>query len=309
MGQGSLSPEECEDMNSYNLLALVASTDMSSEELCFCYFVEVVKGLMLTLRKKANQFEKLLPLHCSTDQRPDVTVSRKRDSLPLIVVEVHSSPFATTVQKCIVGVMDQLRLYRMYNAAITGCVGFVFPKPGKCQCVIRVSVMWKELCFCYILTPVQISAVKGVIATEISNAMASAPSPDLHMISGFLIPLSESELRHFFGGDESPVKLPSRGSILVRCGIEYFKSPVWQGELNALNHFSFGSPQLSCAITLHPIMVGLTPFYQYRGMPHDPLTLSEAQVCLHDLVRELVVAIQSIHENGWAHQDIRLENI
>ena len=50
-------------------------------------------------------------------------------------------------------------------------------------------------------------------------------------------------------------------------------------------------------------------YYKYRGIPNDPLTFPEAQSCLYDLVPKLVQVIESFHQNGWAHQDIRLENI
>ena len=103
---GSFSPEDCENAKHYNLLALVQSTNAaSSDELCYSYFEaiikeevvpEVVPEMTLTMRKKVAQFEKLLPLHCSTDQRPDVAVVRKSDDLPLMLVEVHSSPFTNS---------------------------------------------------------------------------------------------------------------------------------------------------------------------------------------------------------------------
>ena len=50
-------------------------------------------------------------------------------------------------------------------------------------------------------------------------------------------------------------------------------------------------------------------YYKYRGIPNDPLTRPEAQSCLYDLVQKLVQVIESFHQNGWAHQDIRLQNI
>ena len=103
----SLWPEECGDIKLYDLLELIPEVaSSSSEDLCSSFFEKVVRGMrmkevVITVRKKVPQFANLYPLYCSTDQRPDLTVSRKADNLPLILVEVHSSPFAATVNKTI----------------------------------------------------------------------------------------------------------------------------------------------------------------------------------------------------------------
>ena len=110
------------------------------------------------------------------------------DNLPLILVEVHSSPFATTVKKTILGVTDQLRLYRTYDASITRCVGFAFPKKDFKQCVVIVSVTWEKLCFRYTLTPIEkIESVRSTIERELCAATESAPSPGLNQELRFLV--------------------------------------------------------------------------------------------------------------------------
>ena len=140
-------PEYFGDMKHYDLSELLpkgVAKSSSSEDLCSLFFREkVVKGMKevkITVRKKVLGFEKLYPLYVTTDQRPDLTVSRETDNLPLILVEVHSSPFAATVNKTILGVTDQLRLYRTYDASITRCVGFAFPKKDFKQCVVIVYI-------------------------------------------------------------------------------------------------------------------------------------------------------------------------
>ena len=35
----------------------------------------------------------------------------------------------------------------------------------------------------------------------------------------------------------------------------------------------------------------------------------EARECLHDLVIKVAIAIRDLHSHGWAHQDIKLDNI
>ena len=322
---GSLStfnPEDFDEMKHYDLLALLqppklSEVDkMSSEELCSMFFEKVdgMKEMNKTVRKKVPGLEKLYPLYVTTDQRPDLTVSRKVDNLPLILVEVHSSPFAATVRKTILGVTDQLRLYRTYDANITSCVGFVFPKKNLEQCVVTVAVTWEKLCFRYTLTPIdEIETVRGTIEYELRAATKSAPSlsHSLNQELQFLVPLSQEDLRLFGDGAKgSTVQLPSRASILVRHGMDYFKSPAMLGEVHQLDLLQYNSIlQALPIIKLQRLWVEDTIYYKYRGIPNDPLTRSEAQSCLYDLVQKLVHVIEFFHQNGWAHQDIRLQNI
>jgi hypothetical protein len=227
-------------------------------------------------------------------------------------VEVHSSPFAATVNKTILGVTDQLRLYRTYDASITRCVGFAFPKKDVKQCVVIVSVTWEKLCFRYTLTPIkEIESVRGTIERELCAATKSAPSPSLNQELRFLVPLSQEDLGLFGdGANGSPVQLPSRASILVRHGMDYFKSPAMLEEAHKLQLVILAViPRALPTIKLQLVEVEDRYYYKYRGIPNDPLTHPEAQSCLYDLVPKLVQVIESFHQNGWAHQDIRLENI
>ena len=314
----TFKPEKFQDMNDYSLMHLLPKLPLlekakSSEELCLLFFEEVVrkmkdvkmKEVKITVRKKVLKFKKLYPLYVTTDQRPDLNVFRETDDLPLILVEVHSSPFAATVNKTILGVTDQLRLYRTYDASITRCVGFAFPRKDVMQCVVLVSVTWEKLRFRYTLKPIQFESVRGTIEQELRAATESAPSTSKQELR-FLVPLSQEDLGLFGdGANGSPVQLPSRASILVRHGMDYFKSPALLEEVLILSVIPRGLP----TIILQKVKVGGTDYYKYRGIPKDPLTLPEAEFCLYDLVPKLVQVIESFHQNGWAHQDIRLENI
>ena len=42
---------------------------------------------------------------------------------------------------------------------------------------------------------------------------------------------------------------------------------------------------------------------------HYPMDPDEAKMCLKELVSKVAIAIVNLHSHGWAHQDIRLENI
>ena len=50
-------------------------------------------------------------------------------------------------------------------------------------------------------------------------------------------------------------------------------------------------------------------FIKSRKQPHYPMDQGEARECLHDLVIKVAIAIRDLHSHGWAHQDIKLDNI
>ena len=94
--------------------------------------------------------------------------------------------------------------------------------------MVIVSVTWERLCFRYTLTPIEkIESVSDIVATELRTASSVAPSPGQSQDLRFLVPLSQEDLSLFGdGANGSPVQLPSRASILVRHGMDYFKSPA-----------------------------------------------------------------------------------
>ena len=67
--------------------------------------------------------------------------------------------------------------------------------------------------------------------------------------------------------------------------------------------------RLEHAIVLSPVLLHERNFFLYEKVPHDPLSISEAAVCLFSFVKEVAKAIEALHQRGFAHQDLRLENI
>ena len=174
---------------------------------------------------------------------------------------------------------DQLRLYRTHDAKITRCVGFTFPKQKVHQCVVMVTVTWERMGFKYTIEDSE--CVSDIIATELRTASSVAPSPGRSQDLRFLMPLSREDLRSFCdGANGSPAQISSGSSILVRHGMDYFKSPADLKEYSQLleiTHIALALP----TIKLHPVAVGDTRFFKYRGIPYGPLTHKEAQSCLY----------------------------
>ena len=171
-------------------------------------------------------------LYYSSRQFPDVTVhDRKVPDLPVILVEVHSSPYEDSIMKCIIGVVDQLRLYRSYNSSITTCTGYVFPKLKVKQCVVEVQVTWTELVFWCKLTPI---IDKQRIDLETTAKAASVPSTNNDQRKHFVVTLSPDDLQLFGSGT---FQKPSNSSILVNRNSTWYKYPISVDERDTLKEF------------------------------------------------------------------------
>ena len=307
---GSMTAEACAEKNIYNLSVLEPSLcqlDLDHDNFCFRYVSDLVKGdpgLSTLLRQKVTHFAELHPLYATTDKRPDVLIAR--DGFPLVQFEVHSSSFDNTIRKCILGVIDQLRLYRTFSENTAECSGFVFPKLTVLQCVVKVTVTWEKNVFSYSLTCIEEpQEVRKAVVEELQKAKTRAPSPNLPQRTEYLVQLSEEDL-HMFGGSTA-VQVASKRSILVKCDRHYFKMPAYNSEATTLGRVS--TQQIPHSIRIEPSFISESLLWKYEGLPHDPLTPVEALSCLRELVLQLVDAINGIHGAGWAHQDIRLENI
>ena len=186
-------PADFNNIKKYNLFEMGVSKEMeivneeNSDTFCSRYletFKELDSGVVeLKVDKNYSQFEFLPELHCTMVQHPDVAIVRKCDQLTLLPVEVHSSPFSYSINKCVLGVIDLLRLHRAHDRDVSRCCGFVFPKlPGvklkNKQCVVMVQVKWENLTFlCSFISFRDISSAEYAIATELSKAIKKSPRP------------------------------------------------------------------------------------------------------------------------------------
>ena len=266
-------------------------------------------------------------------QHPDVAIVRKCDDLTLLPVEVaivskcddltllhvgeHSSPFDITIKKCMLGVMDLLRLHRAHDRDVSRCCGFVFPNlPGERssnnQCVVKVEVKWENLKFLFIFTPFKdISSAECAISDELRNAIKHSPRPGspLNELQEYVIHLSDKDLEMF---GEGTMHVPSRRSILIRSKDNFFKHPVNSTEQIVLLDIALTQSKKHLP---HLIKLGGSHFpngliyFEYVAIPHNHLSVEEAKKCLGNLVGQLVQVIKDLHFAGWGHQDIHLSNI
>ena len=160
-------------------------------------------------RQRVPLLSDLPPLCCTATQRPDVAVYQGENLC--VTVEVHSSPFTTTVRKTIVGAIDMIRLYCNADSTFTA---FTFPrchikKTCGSDCHLRVAKVhiltaiwcngecegWNKLCFEYQLC---------------CNAICEVDER-------YLVKLSPNDLSLFPHGSR---QLPSWHALLVECESE-----------------------------------------------------------------------------------------
>lgn len=311
--------QTCAESNWYSLSDLLESESDSarqSEGACKDYLAQILRQTRLNqykfkVKAKLAGLESLMPLYCSVPHLPDVQVFSSRvPGLPVVVVEVHSSLYGCTIEKCIMSVVEQLRLYRSYDTDITSCTGFAFPKCGtEKQCVVKVQVTWVDLYFSFALTCIRSEDVHQSIRDAVSGQRAPRSLSDQQC--EFVVALSPADLTHF---GQSAIQIRSTSAILVeeRNTQMWYKCPINENEQHVCEKISmtFEGQRTSCVVKYTTeVMCRSVRYVKYKALPHDPLNVTEAYKCLRNLLQELHEAIETYHEYGFAHQDIRLENV
>lgn len=122
--------QDITEVKSYNLADLTGSKQNASRGESDSIFLDYMKQIFpeptyKCVKGVVKKFRVLPPLVCSTTQVPDVCVYYNK--ILVLQVEVHSSPLSCTIKKCIIGLVNQLCLYRATNPDIRSCIGFCFP--------------------------------------------------------------------------------------------------------------------------------------------------------------------------------------
>ena len=102
-------------------------------------------GYDVLIDTAVEPFKALGRLFVSEDIRPDLMIYS--NSVPVLAIEVHSSPYSETLLKLVYVLVAQLRYFKNCDASIDKVQGFAFPKYGELTCVCRVSVSWKVFKF------------------------------------------------------------------------------------------------------------------------------------------------------------------
>ena len=99
-------------------------------------------GLNLQYIVGVKAFVPLSPIFVSSDIRPDLVMYK--NSIPVLVIEVHSSPYEQTLRKLAFVLIEQLRLLRNLDETRDEVHGFSFPKSSEPSCVSQMTVTWNS---------------------------------------------------------------------------------------------------------------------------------------------------------------------
>lgn len=101
----------------------------------------------------------------------------------------------------------------------------------------------------------------------------------------------------------------------ANCDGYYYKTPVTERDVANLNllrlaqqlAYSQDPTNLDSYISLQ--REKRTSGFRYRAVEHGPLSVFEARQCLGDLVNRIYQALSALHDLGFSHLNVHLENI
>ncbi len=241
------------------------------------------------------------------DKRLDVGIVSECENYPLVQIEVESSRNEeSTIMKLMYGLIDQLRYYKNKGVLISEVSGFFIPvNPGYFK---KVVCSWNDAKLTYIRKC--ISLRKDEFYTEIRDAFHNQDVVIDDVFSTELVfPLSREFVKHTFGQDAEQMR--SGDSIVILCSNEgcVYKHAFEAKEIQTLIrlHLSDCSFQYSSKPCDMKTIDGMI-YFKYKAL-NIPATKEEARADLCTFVHDLVEAITELHEVGYAHLDIRLENV
>ena len=293
---------------------------------------------------------------------PDCQVSNKEKDkidVPVLIVEVNSSPFLQTLTQTSIQLMNILRYLRNFNLGISEYSGFAFPKLTDQAHVAKVTVKWlKEITkFAILVDPLQredvmeemVSVLRsnfdviGNLPPELPNRLIAIPLSDLpgeinQLPSNYSL-LLESE-NYFF---KYPLELSSRSLLNELCfkaafaeilaiinseqpmdaneKIRELLSKRLKPQFHESPEFDESNPmskrhksdseshhQLQYLRPLEKYVLFGVEYFKFPKLL-KPLTEEQAKECLMCFAKGVFAAIKQLHEDGYAHLDIRLPNI
>jgi len=258
----------------------------------------------LTLLKQFQSF-------CTTsDIRPDVTVLLRRNSLPVLTVEVLSGTYLKTLNKALINGVELLRMLRAHDETVSNAVSFVFPNKTETY-VTKVTVDFdsNDLVFKYSFETLEKDNVKQAVQAAIQQKNSHFQSATVHMWP-YYVRLSRNELRMY------AIQVESMSSLIIRKPSTPMR--YWKYNPRPTNHAQALYEKLrhthNILHSLYPHAMESKGRLKFQLFKHlrRPLIRDEAKCCLIDLIQQIKSALLELH--GYigfpiAHMDLRLPNV
>lgn len=243
----------------------------------------------------------------------------KKELVPIMVIEVHSGTYKSTVCKTVSNVIDMFRLLRLYNKDVSDMIGFVFPRMETDTGVTKVTVKFDPTNFCFKvhLDKIAITNVKKELILALTKAKDYCGAMSATMSFPFFFKLSTNEsdiLQEKWGWNGTMTQVPTSHNMLfhVEDGnmsnyykyiIDDLERTLLGSSCNILNKCAHAVRHDECNYLSFVRMVFKLPSL----IP--TLTFSEVEQCLYNFVRLTGDAIEAVHKLNIAHMDIRVPNV
>lgn len=329
----------CDSVVKYNLTEMLevygleCKSNVCSEDAC----QQLVNKLLDECGVAVNYLvDKEIALHNFTcmnsvlhniSQKPDLAVYLK--SKLILIVEVHSCSrkfsFQNTIRKLILELMDVIRYYSHYSKNFRCYKGFVLPKLSTQRALFKnmaviVCLEYKQFKFRYSLEAVPINDFKDKLLSVFEfnkSFFEEILITRCAIVPGLFIKLSEEEMKAVAEGaqDCSCKQEVAKEAVVFRVGKKFFKIPLRYEEDKCLESYvseiAISKQRNKCITNLIVIetVSGTIPIYSYDAVKYNPLLRHEAQMCLGPLVLDIRKALLQLHDVGFNHCDLRLQNV
>ena len=267
------------------------------------------------------------PLAASQQHKADAAVFV--NGLPVIQFEINSSPISTTVAKLFANLIDVLRFIRHFDLSINTWTGFAFPKvkvDSSNNYAVKVGVRWENLQF----VP-EVSALKLCdIAQEVNDTFKAqvdlvqklyVSEVEVMRKEMYLVPLSKADIDYFANTlQPSPSKVikqvESPFSILLCDESCYYKySPKAEVQVTLLNLCMLQVKEKGSLLSSNLILprdtmqISNLVFFVFPAVKYNNLSKAIAKTCLGELADGIARGLNTLHDLGFAHLDVRLPNV
>jgi hypothetical protein len=351
-GYPTFSLQEVVGLQEYERLshpvAVAADSDVSEK----VYLEELVKEWLTTTSCGDQRWEikyncgvkviqdSLQSYFVGKEYQPDIWFSSGA-GFPLNYCEILSNgDLDVTVGESERTLIDQLRLYRIYDTECTQVCGFVLPASvtdiiisedttakkkkkmerkkrdqQKRRCpLLMVSMTWAEKTYSFSSKLYHFDRSIDLIAAMKENAEKNYEKVcNFTQSSPFFLPVNPTHIEKTFG--HGSFQVSSGKSIAIATKDSFYKlivsSKVKARLSETLGMFRLvtkGSSNIADFVSIpDPVLLDGKFFVSKRLI--FPLSRSEALECLSNFIRLTYDSISYIHKYGYVHLDIRLENI
>lgn len=251
------------------------------------------------------------------------------NTLLVLCVEINSSSMEGTVAKLAANLIDLFRYVRHFDKDITQIVGFAFPNSKEKDYVSKVTLEWQNLKFHVkeVIFPLE---EKLNLITEVTNAyrvqcLLAEKLKLVHKdLPHYLVPYSDEDIQILKASlmecwkrksqwkVEDLTQEESGFSLLFTDGTFYYKFTPYSYARDTLTSLK-EMASLSDRLVLPCNMLTVTGmnFFVFPKQDYQLTMLKREKLlsCFYFVASGVKDALEELHTLGYAHLDVRLDNI